>query len=132
MTRQELLTRPTPPQIWAVVDEAALRRPIGGKKVMRGQLEALLAVQQLPNVRLQVIPFLTGGHAAAGGAFSILRFPDADLPDVVYVEQLTSALYLDKRDDVENYVTVMETLCIEAEKPNRTADILQGILDDFA
>ena len=101
MARQQILTREDPAQLWAVVDEAALRRPIGGPKVMRAQLETLIELTQLPSVRLQIIPFDAGGHAAAGGSFSILRFPDGDLPDVVYVEQLTSALYLDKSEDVE-------------------------------
>ena len=131
MARQDILTRSDAPQLWAVVDEAVLRRPIGGRPVMRAQIEALLQATKLPNVRLQVIPFLFGGHAAAGGAFSILRFPDPDLPDVVYVEQLTSALYLDKRDDVEHYAVAIERLCVEAESPDRTAEILQGILHNF-
>ncbi|HKD98902.1 MAG TPA: helix-turn-helix transcriptional regulator [Micromonosporaceae bacterium] len=131
MARQQLLTRSNPPQLWAVLDEALLRRPIGGAKVMVAQLEALINVSQLPNVRLQVIPFAAGGHAAAGGAFSILRFPDEDLPDVVYVEQLTSALYLDKRDDVDQYAVAMETLCIQAAPPEHTQDILQSIAGDY-
>ena len=112
-----------------MVDEAALRRPIGGPEVMRGQLEALIEATKLPNVRLQVIPFDAGGHAAAGGAFTILRFPDQDLPDVVYIEQLTSALYLDKRDDVDHYAAAMERLCVEAEpraaRPTRCARLLK-------
>src|SRR5439155_11743240 len=83
VTRQKLLARPNPPQVWAVVDEAALRRPMGGRKVMREQVEHLIEATKLPTVRLQVVPFAAGGHAAAGGAFSILRFPDQDLPDVV-------------------------------------------------
>jgi hypothetical protein len=131
MARQQLLTRQDPPQLWAVVDEAALRRPIGGHEVMRAQIEALIDAAKLPSVRLQIIPFLAGGHAAAGGSFSILRFPDRDLPDVVYIEQLASALYLDKRDDVDQYAVAMETLCIEAEPPDRTVDILTGILREF-
>ena len=78
-------------------------------------------------MRLQIIPFHVGGHAAAGGAFSILRFPDQDLPDVVYVEQLTSALYLDKRDDVDHYAAAMERLCVEADRPPRTPpELLRG------
>ena len=86
-----------------VVDEAVLRRPIGGADVMRGPAGGTAGGPQPPNVRLQIIPFTAGGHSAAGGAFTILRFPDQDLPDVVYIEQLTSALYLDKRDDVDHY-----------------------------
>lgn len=131
MARQRVLTRFDPPQLWAVVDEAVLRRSTGGAEVMREQLEALIEATRLPNVRLQVIPFHSGGHAAAGGAFTVLRFPDADLPDVVYIEQLTSALYLDKRDDVETYVAAMERLCVEAEPPGRTADLLQRVLKDL-
>jgi transcriptional regulator with XRE-family HTH domain len=128
MKRQELLTRADPPRLWAVVDEAALRRPIGGAAVMRGQLEALIEATDKPNIRLQVIPFNVGGHAAAGGAFTIMRFRDRELPDVVYVEQLTSALYLDKREDADEYAAAMERLVIEAEPPARTTAILRNIL----
>jgi hypothetical protein len=130
MTRQALLSRPDPPQLWAVVDEAVLRRPIGGVKVMRGQIEALKHITTLPNVRLQVIPFRHGGHADTGGAFTILRFPDQDLPDVVYVEQLTSALYLDRRDDVDQYAMAMERLAVEADPPGQTPETLRRILKD--
>jgi transcriptional regulator with XRE-family HTH domain len=131
MERQDVLSRREPPQVWAVVDEAALRRPIGGPEVMRVQLESLIEATKLSTVRLQVIPFHAGGHAAAGGAFTILRFPDDDLPDVVYVEQLTSSLYLDKRDDVDLYAEAMETLCVEADPPSNTAETLRRILRDF-
>jgi hypothetical protein len=98
---------------------------------MRAQLEALLDTARLPNVTLQVIPFSAGGHAAAGGAYTILRFPDQDLPDVVYSEQLTSALYLDKREDVDEYAAAMDRLCIEAEPPARTPDVISRILRDL-
>ncbi|MEV4711861.1 helix-turn-helix transcriptional regulator [Micromonospora sp. NPDC049374] len=131
MRRQELLSRPRPPRLWAVVDEAALRRPIGGPEVMRGQLEALLRATRTPNVRLQVIPFAAGGHAAAGGAFTILRFGDQDLPDIVYIEQLTSAIYLDKREDLDFYAVAMERLCVEAEPPERTPEILERMIADL-
>ncbi|MEU4475531.1 helix-turn-helix transcriptional regulator [Micromonospora sp. NPDC023888] len=131
MQRQQLLHRESPPQLWAVVDEAALRRPIGGPEVMREQLTALIEATKSPNIRLQVIPFAAGGHAAAGGAFTILRFGDQELPDIVYIEQLTSAIYLDKRDDLDYYAVAMERLCVEAEPPERTAEILGGLLDDL-
>jgi hypothetical protein len=131
LARQQLLTRAGPPQLWAVVDEAVLHRPIGGAKVMRGQIEALIEATQLPHVQLQIVPFHVGGHAAAGGAFSILRFPDQDLPDVVYIEQLTSALYLDKRDDVDLYATAMEALCVQASPPHQTAETLGKLLHDL-
>jgi hypothetical protein len=124
------LSRANPPQLWAVIDEAVLRRPVGGPDVMRAQIESLIEVSNAPNVRLQIIPFETGGHAAAGGSFAILRFPEPELPDVVYVEQLTSSLYLDKRDDVEHYAIAMDRICLEAEPPGNTAAILSKILHE--
>jgi hypothetical protein len=130
MARQQLLHREHAPLLWAVVDEAALRRPIGGTKVMQAQLEALIESTRLPNVRLQIIPFEAGGHAcSAAGSFAMLRFPDHDLPDVIYVEQLTSALYLDKRDDVDIYAAAMERLCAEAVTPDETPAFLEKMLD---
>ena len=128
--RQELLTKPGGPRLWAIVDEAALRRPIGGKEVMRAQLVQLIEATNEPQVTLQVMPFRSGGHAAEAGAFTIMRFPEADLPDVVYLEQLTSALYLDKRDDVEKYTEVMERLSVESESPERSVEILSGMLEE--
>jgi transcriptional regulator with XRE-family HTH domain len=130
MGRQELLTKPGGPRLWAIVDEAALRRPIGGKEVMRAQLEQLILATEEPQVTLQVMPFRSGGHATEAGAFTIMRFPEPDLPDVVYLEQLTSALYLDKRDDVEKYTEVMERLSVESESPERSVDILSGMLEE--
>ena len=76
------------------------------------------------------MPFRSGRHAAEDGAFTIMRFPEPDLPDVVYLEQLTSALYLDKRDDVEKYTEVMERLSVESESPERSVDILSGMLEE--
>ncbi|GAA4725483.1 transcriptional regulator [Phytohabitans rumicis] len=131
MRRQQVLTRAEPPQLWAVLDESALRRPIGGPEVMRGQIEALIDATKMRHVRLQIVPFAAGGHAGAGGSFSILRFPERDLPDVVYIEHLTSALYLDRREDVEEYTVAMDTLCVEADTPDRTVDILTRILRDL-
>ena len=129
VARQALLTSAEAPRLWAVIDEAALRRPIGGSPdVMRVQLERLIDATKLPNVTLQVLPFDAGAHPAMVGAFSILRFADDDLPDVVYLEHLTGAMYLDKREDVRQYLHVMESVCVSAEPPDRTAEILGGIL----
>jgi transcriptional regulator with XRE-family HTH domain len=131
MRRQSLLTSDEPPQLWAVVDEAVLRRPLGGAQVMRRQLRHLQELTELPNVTLQMVPFKLGGHAAAGGPFSILRFAEGDLPDVVYLEQLTSSLYLDKRDEVDHYHMVMERLCIDAEPASQIRDTLGRYLRDL-
>jgi transcriptional regulator with XRE-family HTH domain len=126
--RQEMLAKPGTPRLWTVIDEAALRRPIGGPAVMRAQLERLIEATEEPGITVQVVPFGSGGHAAEGGAFTIMRFPETELPDVVYVEQLTSALYLDKREDVEKYSEVMDQLSVESEPPERTADMLGEII----
>jgi len=127
MARQEMLTRPDPPRVWAVVDEALLRRPVGGVRVMREQLERLIELSELPQVTLQVIPFDAGGHAAAGGSFSILRFADPNIHDIAYLEQLTSALYLEKRADVGNYLMVMDRLCAAASSPAETKQQVANI-----
>lgn len=130
MARQALFSKADGPRLWAVLDEAALRRPIGGEEVMRGQLAHLIEAAREPNITLQVVPFRSGGHAAEAGAFTIMRFPETDLPDVVYLEHLTSALYLDKREDVERYTEVMERLSVEGESPEHTVDILSGMLEE--
>jgi transcriptional regulator with XRE-family HTH domain len=129
MERQRILDRDRPPTIWAVIDEAALRRPIGGRRVMRGQIEHLLDLMKRPNISVQVVPFRQGGHAAESGAFTILRFDGEDLPDVVYLEQLVSALYLDKREQVDRYAQTMVRLTGEAPPPEDTADLLARILE---
>lgn len=129
MDRQKVLTRSYGPKLWAVLDEAALQRPLGdrNKKVMRDQFDRLLWATEQPNITLQIAPFNIGGLAAAGGPVTILRFLEPDLPDIVYLEQLTSALYLDKQDEVENYMVVMDRLCAAAEPPSRTTDFLERL-----
>ncbi len=132
LERQQLLTRPDPPKLWAVVDEAALRRPVGGPRVMRDQLEALIGiVTKMPHVRLQVLPLVAGAHVAAGGSFTILRFPHLDLPDVVYLEQLTSAMYLDTREDVDFYFETVNRLFLEALPLSETVHFLNQLIDDL-
>jgi DNA-binding XRE family transcriptional regulator len=131
MARQTLLTREQPPRLWAVVDEAALRRPVGGPEVMRAQLERLLEASKLPNVTLQVLGFGVGAHPAMGSSFSILRFPDQELPDVVYLEHLTNAVYLDKRHEVERYLDVMELLCVQSEPPAKTPAFIDKVLSEL-
>jgi hypothetical protein len=128
MLRQERLRRMDGPRLWAVIDEAALRRPIGGREVMRGQLEHLLEASEDQQVTIQVMPFAFGGHSAEGGAFTVLRFPQPDVPDVVYVEQLWGALYLDKTDDVEPYLQAMNRLGLDSSEPEETATIIADSL----
>ena len=125
--RQELLTRANPPRVWSIMDEAVLRRPVGGPAVMRAQLRRLVEVAGLPQVTVQVVPFARGGHAGASGSFSILRFAERDLPDVVYVEQLTSAIYLEQRSDVEHYQAVMDQLSGQALTPAATRGFIEQV-----
>nr|WP_222721439.1 helix-turn-helix transcriptional regulator [Actinomadura sp. HBU206391] len=131
MTRRECLTGAEPPVLWAIMDEAALRRPMGGREVMRAQLEHLIEMSEMSNVTLQVVPFTAGGHAAAGGPFAILRFGEQSLPDIVYLEQLTSALYLDKPADVDKYLRTMNRLCVEAARPEHTSQVLSTLLNQL-
>jgi Domain of unknown function (DUF5753)/Helix-turn-helix domain len=126
--RQQLLARDQGPQLWAVVDEAALRRPVGGVKVLRAQIERLIEVTTLPNVSLQVVPFGAGAHAAMVGAFSVLRFAEQDLPDVVYLEHATNAQYLDKPEDVEEYAHIMSSVAVRAAAPDQTTQLLSDLL----
>lgn len=130
MTRQKLLTQPDAPNLWTVIDEAALRRRLDSRTVMQAQVQHLMELTELPNITLQVVPFSAGGHAAAGGPFTILRFAEPDVPDIVYLEQLSSALYLDKRQDVENYQAVMDRLAVQPETPAGTRKLLRRIKKD--
>ena len=132
LRRQRVLDAEDPPTLWAVVDEAALRRLTGGAEVMRAQVDHLLEVSDRRHVVVQMVPFHLGGHAGAGGPFSILRFArESEVPDVVYLEQLTSALYLDKRSDVDDYLATMELLCVQALSPHATRDALVALRDDL-
>ncbi|MBV9730550.1 MAG: helix-turn-helix domain-containing protein [Pseudonocardiales bacterium] len=130
MKRQEVLTQPGAPQLWAVIDEAALWR-IDGRSVIRAQLEHLIEMAELPNITLQVIPIYSGAHAAVGGPFTILRFSEPDLPDIVYLEQLVTALYLDKRWHVRHYLVVMDRLCVQAKSPTETTRFFSSTLKEI-
>ncbi|HEY3557529.1 MAG TPA: helix-turn-helix transcriptional regulator [Kribbella sp.] len=129
MSRQEVLTRQRPARLWAVLDESVLRRPIGSPAVLRAQLEFLIEASRRHNVTLQIIPFEQGGYTATGGAFTLLRFNDADLPDIVYIEHLTSAVYLDKREELDLYVVTMDAVSITAAQPRETESLLRQAID---
>ncbi|MGX9890515.1 helix-turn-helix domain-containing protein [Streptomyces sp. NPDC002276] len=128
MERQKILLSDNAPTLHIVLDEAVLRRPYGGSDVMRGQLRHLIELSERPNALLQIMPFSFGGHSAASGPFAILSFLDYDLPDVVYVEQLTSAMYLDRREDVAQYGRVLEELQQGSPGPDGSRDLLCGLL----
>ncbi|MFI6044838.1 helix-turn-helix domain-containing protein [Nocardia sp. NPDC051321] len=129
--RQEILHRSDPPIVWAVIDEAALHRPVGGPRVHREQMEHLIQLASLPTVTVQVLPYSAGEHAAAGSSFSILRFAESELPDIVYLEHLTSALYLDRRQDLALYLSVMDRLSVQAERPEKSVEILRKYAEGY-
>jgi transcriptional regulator with XRE-family HTH domain len=123
MNRQKILNRPGAPRLWAVIDESVLYRPIGGRDVMLAQLDHLLQLTKQAQITLQVVPFALSGYAAEG-PFTMLRFGEPELPDLVYIEHLAGALYLDKRDEVELYGRVFDQLTVDALTPDRTRQML--------
>lgn len=130
MRRQELLRRANPPKLWAVIDEAALRRAIGGRATMRAQLRHLIDLAEQPDITIEIMPFSAGGHVAAGGPITLLRFAEADIRDVVYLEQLTNAYYSTKREDIEQYWHILNRLVVDAEAPDVSVKMLHRILRD--
>lgn len=126
MKRQELLDRDEPPRIWCVIDEAALRRQVGGREVMREQLGHLLALAERPHVTIQVLPFSKGAHAAAVGSFAILRGPTPDL-DVVYVDLLSGGLFMEKPQELGRYRLAFEYLSAQALDLESSTDIVHRI-----
>jgi transcriptional regulator with XRE-family HTH domain len=128
LERQKYLVAENAPEFHIVLDEAALRRPYGDRAVMREQLQHLIDMSERPNVRLQVMPFSFGGHSGESGAFTILSFPESDLSDVVFLEQLTSALYLDKHEDVLQYEQALKELQQDSPGPAESRDVLRGLL----
>lgn len=127
MERQSLLTRKDAPRVWIVMDETALRRPVGGPDVMREQIDKLLDAVELPHVTLQIAPFAAGPHPGTYGPFVLFRFAMAELPDMVYSEYLTGAVYLDARTEVATHLEVMDRMAAQAATAHRTKEILRDL-----
>lgn len=127
MQRQRLLASPQAPRLWAVIEEACIHRQMGGRKVLRDQLEHLLDLTKMSNISLQILPFELGGSAAET-PFTLLRFAEPELPDIVYLEHLCGALYLDKTDEVEVYNKAAHRLVVEAETPEQTRRTISKVL----
>ncbi|MGH3758071.1 helix-turn-helix domain-containing protein [Actinophytocola sp.] len=130
LQRQKLLFRQGAPRLWAVIDEAVLHRPIGGAAALRAQLDHLLEVTKQPNITLQVVPYDRSGYAAEG-PFSILRFAEPTLPDVVYIEHLSGALYLDRPHEIEVYSRVIDRLAVDAETPDRSRQFMSKLRQEL-
>ncbi|MFI1335140.1 helix-turn-helix domain-containing protein [Streptomyces sp. NPDC020845] len=125
MERQTLLTREDAPHLWVVLDETVLRRPVGTPEVMRGQIDRLLTATERPNVTLQIAEFSSGHHPGTYGPFVLFRFAVPELPDMVYVEYLTGAVYLDERVEVASHLEVLDRMAAQAATARRTKEILR-------
>jgi hypothetical protein len=130
LARQKLLSRPAPPEYWVVLDESAVRRPIGGTDVMRKQLGHLIDCANRPNITIQVLPFAAGWYPALYGMFNMFRFPDDHMPDIVYSEALTSATYLNKPEETTQYTEALDQMAAQAATPDQTITILRQILKE--
>ncbi|MER5460232.1 MULTISPECIES: helix-turn-helix transcriptional regulator [unclassified Streptomyces] len=133
LRRQERINEAEHPlRLWVVVDEAALRRLVGDKQLMREQLEYLVELSQLPHVTVQVLPFEMGAHPGINGQYAILEFPDASDSSVVYIEGVTSDLYLEKANDVQKYSVMYEHLRAQALNVDQTRQFIADIAKDYA
>uniref|UniRef100_A0AAU3HR65 Helix-turn-helix domain-containing protein n=1 Tax=Streptomyces sp. NBC_01393 TaxID=2903851 RepID=A0AAU3HR65_9ACTN len=124
MKRQDLLAKPDAPAVWAILDETVLRRPVGGREVMRAQFDRLTEALDLPKVRIQIMRFGVGAHPGAFGPFHHFRFGFSELPDIVYTESLVGAVYVDRPDVVVSYLEVLDRMSVQAEPVARTRAIL--------
>jgi transcriptional regulator with XRE-family HTH domain len=131
LARQPALTRAEPPMLWTVVDEAALRRRVGGTELMRAQLEHVLELSSLKNVAMQVIPFGAGAHPGMGRPFVILGFPERIDTDVVYLEDLTSAFYLEDVEEVDRYNVFFNHLRATALSFEDSAALVTSVLKEL-
>lgn len=129
LARQQLLNRPQPPQLWVVMDETTLRRPVAtiGPDLMRAQLDRLIDATEQPNITVQVLPYSAGLHPAMHGLFYLLRFPDKEIPDIVYGEHMTSAFYLDKPHEAAAYLQVLDRICAQAVAADGTTKLLRDM-----
>ncbi|MET8994716.1 helix-turn-helix transcriptional regulator [Amycolatopsis sp. NPDC004169] len=123
MRRQKMFSRPDAPRVWMVLDESVLHRPIGGMKVLKQQIEYLLEMSALPHVSIQILPFSRSGLSAEH-AFSLLRFGEPELPNIAYVEYMTGAHYIEKREEIEKYSRALDMLAVDAETPERSRAML--------
>jgi transcriptional regulator with XRE-family HTH domain len=127
MERQKLLAGSEPPELWVVMDETVLRRPMVPVEVMRAQIDHLIEVIEQPNVKLQIMPFGLCAHEGMYGPFHIFRFPHEEISDIVYVENLVGAVYLDEYDDVTTFQEALDRMCAHALPVQRTGEFLGAV-----
>jgi transcriptional regulator with XRE-family HTH domain len=129
--RQEVLQGDNPLELWAIVDEAALRRQVGGQNVMRAQLEHLLTSADLPHVTFQVIPFTVGAHAGMPGSFVFMQFTEAAIPDVIYLDSMAGDLFLEAEADVRRYRLAFEHLRAVAASPDASRALVTALITEM-
>jgi transcriptional regulator with XRE-family HTH domain len=129
--RQEVLTRQDPTMLWAVLDEAVIRRMIGGPDVMRAQLDHLLTMGARPNTSIQILPFVRGAHAGLDGSFTIIEFPGDNDPDVVYIDSPAGNIYLERARDVRRRCGVFNRLLSEALTREESAEFIAAVAGEF-
>ncbi|OOC06769.1 helix-turn-helix domain-containing protein [Amycolatopsis azurea] len=132
MARQELLTDPSPPEYWAVMDEAVLHRTVDGAEVMAEQLYRMVTMAAQPNVTVQIVPFGAGAHPGMEGPFLIMGFPELADTDVVYVDSTSSGLYLEEPPDVRRYALMFDHLRAAALKPDDSVEVIAEAAGRFA
>jgi transcriptional regulator with XRE-family HTH domain len=130
--RQERLTADDPPECWAVLNEAVIRRVVGGPEVTRAQLQHIVQMANRPHISVQVLPFKAGAHPAMDGSFIILGFPEAPDPDVVYLESQTGSLFLEKLPEVERYQAMFNHLVAKALDPDESKNMIAEVAADLA
>jgi hypothetical protein len=130
MARQSLLIQDDPIDLWVVLDEAVVSRPVGGDEVMRDQLARLVEAALLPNVTLQILPFAAGAHAGMDGAFAILDFPEVEDPDVVYAENATGGLFLEKSDELQKYRSIFDSIQATALTPEESTEMIAMLVEE--
>jgi transcriptional regulator with XRE-family HTH domain len=131
LARQERLTGEDPPEYWAVLNEAVIRRVVGGAEVMRGQLYHIAEMAELPHVNVQVLPFGAGVHPAMDGSFEILGFPEPGDPDVVYLENQAGSLYLEEQPEIDRYARMFSHLMAKALDPEESRRLIARIAADL-
>jgi hypothetical protein len=131
MERQGLLTSDDAPQLWLILNEAVIRRMVGGETVMRQQLERLIEASNLPNMTLQVVPFNVGAHPAMDGSFNLLGFPEPTDPQIVYVEYHTGALYLEKTAEVRRYRLMFDHLRASAQSTDASRTLMARAVEEL-
>jgi transcriptional regulator with XRE-family HTH domain len=132
MTRQQLIERPDPPHLWVIMDETVLRRPVSIRgEVMRDQLDKLLDLSERDRITLQIAEFKDGPHPGTYAPFTLFRFGEPELPDMVFTEYLTGALYLDSRAEVSAHLEVLDHMTARAASARRTKKILLEYRETF-